>query len=460
MDAKSKNPGHAVWVVDDDPSVGELVGGAMGPKGYAVEAFSEPEHALETLQSPSQPDVAVLLTDLQLEGKSGLDLCRRICELRPDVPVVVVTAFGSMESAVAAIRAGAYDFIAKPIDLQELGLILQRAVRHRELTREVHRLRSAVLPDPEDMLGSSAGMRQVFDLMSRVATSDATVLITGESGTGKELVAKAIHGRSGRSHRAFVPVNCAAMPGTLLESELFGHTKGAFTDARSAREGLFQAAQGGTLFLDEIGEMPMEMQPKLLRALQDRAIRPVGGDAEMPVDVRILAATHRDLEAQVEAGTFREDLFYRINVVQLPLPPLRARGNDVLLLAQKFVRKYASKYGKPVTGVSGPAAQKLLDYEWPGNVRELENCMERAVTLTRFDQVMVDDLPEKVQRYQAAHLVIADDAPLPTLEDLERRYIHKVLRAVGGNKTQAAKVLGLDRKTLYRKLERIEEERA
>jgi two-component system response regulator HydG len=204
----------------------------------------------------------------------------------------------------------------------------------------------------------------------------------------------------------------------------------------------------------------MEMQPKLLRALQDRAIRPVGGDAEMPVDVRILAATHRDLEAQVEAGTFREDLFYRINVVQLPLPPLRARGNDVLLLAQKFVRKYASKYGKPVTGVSGPAAQKLLDYEWPGNVRELENCMERAVTLTRFDQVMVDDLPEKVQRYQAAHLVIADDAPLPTLEDLERRYIHKVLRAVGGNKTQAAKVLGLDRKTLYRKLERIEEERA
>ena len=446
-----------MWVVDDDPGVGELLEEALRPREWEVRSFVRAGPALEALNAAPEDDPDVLITDLQLEESSGLDLCRRLVELRPDLPVVVVTAFGSMESAVEAIRAGAFDFIAKPIDLQALGLTVERALRHRALTREIRRLRSAVIPEPEGLIGESAAMRQVTDLMGRVAGSDATVLITGESGTGKELVAKALHAQSARARQPFVPVNCAAMPGTLLESELFGHVRGAFTDARSARDGLFAAAAGGTLFLDEIGEMPMEMQPKLLRAVQDRTVRPVGGDREVPVDVRIVAATHRDLEAHVEAGTFRDDLFYRINVVQIPLPPLRQRGNDVLMLAQSFVRRYAERTGKPVTGVSGPAAQKLIDYEWPGNVRELENCIERAITLTRFDQVMVEDLPSKIQNFQSSHLVIADDAPLPTLEELELRYIHKVLRTTGGNKTQAAKILGLDRKTLYRKVERREE---
>ncbi len=299
-------------------------------------------------------------------------------------------------------------------------------------------------------------MAALYDLIERVAASESTVLVTGESGTGKELVARALHGRSPRRRGPFVALNCAAMPEALLESELFGHARGAFTDAKSARLGLLAQADGGTLFLDEIGEMPIGVQPKLLRAVQERRFRPVGSDAETAFDARILAATNRDLEAAVEEKRFREDLYYRINVIRLDLPPLRSRGTDVLLLAQHFVVAHAARAGKDVTGIAPATAEKLLAYSWPGNVRELSNCVERAVALTRYAELTVDDLPPKVRDHRAANVVVATDDPaeLVALEEVERRYILRVLEALGGNKTRAAQVLGLDRKTLYRKLDR------
>jgi len=294
-------------------------------------------------------------------------------------------------------------------------------------------------------------------LVDRVADAEVSVLVTGESGTGKELVARAVHARSRRAKGPFVAVNCAAVPETLLESELFGHVRGAFTDARESRQGLFQQASGGTLFLDEIGDMPMPLQPKLLRVLQERTVRPVGGSHEVDVDVRIVAATNRDLDEAIEDHRFREDLFFRINVVQLAIPPLRARAADVLQLAQHFTARYSARSGKPVLGISAAAAERMVTYPWPGNVRELQNCIERAVALTRYDHVAVDDLPEKVRDYRSSHVLIAGDDPteLVPMEEVERRYIRRVMDAVQGNKTAAARVLGYDRKRLYRKLGKL-----
>lgn len=445
-----------VVVVDDDPTVNDLLEYGLTPRGWDVVGFTEPEGAVAYM---TENPVDVMITDLQLAGVSGLALCAQVVEQWPSVPVIVVTGHGSMEAAVAAIRAGAYDFVTKPIDLQAMALTLQRALDHRELREEVNRLRSQVgsRGGVEELLGDSPKMERAYDLIRRVADSQATVLVAGESGTGKELVARAIHRLSGRKDGPFVAVNLAAVPSTLLESELFGHVQGAFTDARKPREGLIVKARGGTLFLDEIGEMPLDVQPKLLRVLQERRVRPVGGDSEVAVDARIVAASNQDLERMVEEGRFRDDLYYRINVVQVELPPLRERGNDVLVLAQRFVSRFAEKLDKPVHGLSSSAAQRLLDYDWPGNVRELENCIERAVTLTRFDQLTVDDLPPRVRDHTSSRLVVPTESgpdEMLTLQELERRYIQAVLTAVDGNKSRAAKVLGLDRRTLYRKLER------
>jgi transcriptional regulator with PAS, ATPase and Fis domain len=293
-------------------------------------------------------------------------------------------------------------------------------------------------------------------MVARVAATDSTVLITGETGSGKELIARAVHQRSRRAAGPFVAINCAAMPETLLESELFGHARGAFTDAKVARAGLLLQASGGTLLLDEIGEMPMTVQAKLLRVLQERTFRPVGGDKEIPLDVRIVAATNRDLEVAVEEGRFREDLFYRIHVVRIEVPPLKARGNDVLELAQHQLERFAKTAGKPVKSISSAAAERLLSYDWPGNVRELQNAIERAVALTRYEELTADDLPENVRARRDSRIVVAADDPehLPPMEEVERRYVLRVLEAVHGNKALAARVLGFDRKTLYRKMER------
>ena len=444
-----------VLIIDDERDVRELAAAFLEKEGYTTTTAETEEEGIR-LAGVLDP-LDVVLTDLKIGSGSGLEVCASVVSKRPDVPVVVMTGFSTMDSAIGALRAGAYDFLTKPFEPPALRAAIGRATSHRELSEEVKRLRREVDGPVLDfeMIGRSKAVRGVMSMIDRIGDTDTTVLVTGESGTGKELAARALHKRSGRRGR-FVAVNCAAMPGNLLESELFGHVQGAFTDAKRARKGLFMEAEGGTLLLDEIGEMDMEMQPKLLRALQERVVRPVGGSREHPFDVRIVAATNRDLEAEVKAGRFREDLFYRINVVNLHLPPLRERGHDVLRLAQAFVEKFAERTGRPVKGLSEAAAAKLLSYDWPGNVRELQNCIERAVTLARFDQLALEDLPEKVRSFQSRRVVIdADDpAEMPTLEVLERRYVHKVLEAVGGNKTRAAKVLGVDRRTLYRKLDR------
>jgi two-component system response regulator HydG len=443
-----------VLVVDDDAGMCELVSGALTKRGYGVETRNTVEAGVAALDGG---DFSLMLADLNLGQGDGLDLTRRALEKQPELPVVVFTAFGSMDAAVGAIRAGAYDFLTKPISMESLGLVVDRAIRHGSLSKEVQRLRRAVEVNDgfREIIGESPAIKRVTDLISRIASSDAGVLITGESGTGKELIARAIHERSER-RGPFVALNCAAMPEQLLESELFGHVRGAFTDAKISRAGLFVEADGGTLLLDEIGEMPLTMQTKLLRALEERKVRPVGGTREVPFDARIVAATNKDLESEVAEGRFREDLFYRINVVRIETPPLRARGNDILLLAQVFLQRASERSGKAVTGMVKEAAEKLVTYPFPGNVRELVNAMERAVALARYDQLTVDDLPQRIREHtRAAPFVTSDDPDeLLTMSELERRYIQRVLEATGGNKTRAAKILGFDRRTLYRKLER------
>ena len=441
-----------VLVVDDDAEMIALVERGLGRRGFAVETAASGDQAFAAL---ADHDVDVVITDLNMAGMSGLALTERVVANRPGLPVIVLTAFGSMEAAVGAIRAGAYDFIAKPVELDALALAVGRAVRHRQLTDELVRLRRQVAAgDDPELLGASAAMRAVLEVIARIAPTDATVAITGETGTGKELVARAIHRRSKRAAGPLVAVNCAAMPEALLESELFGHVKGAFTDARGHRQGLFVQASGGTLFLDEIGELPLALQAKLLRALQERKVRPLGSDVEVAFDVRLVTATNRDLERAIEDHGFREDLYYRISVVPLALPPLRARGGDVLLLAQRFLTATAQRFDKPVVGFTPAAAEKLASYDWPGNVRELGNAVERAVALARFDNVTVEDLPDKIRAYSPAAMVLAgaDPSALTSLEEVERRYILHVLAAVGGSRSQASAILGLDRKTLYRRL--------
>jgi len=447
-----------ILAVDDDRAMCEMIEAGLDPYGFDVVWRTRAEDALQAAEAE---DFSAVVTDLNLSTDSGLDVCRRLSELRPDLPVVVITAFGDMQSAISAIRVGARDFINKPVEMETLAHSLRRATEEHELRREVKRLTEEVRRSTGvgELVGRSSGMRKVYELISRVSDTDASVVLTGESGTGKELVARALHTESRRADGPFVAVNCAAVPATLLESELFGHVRGAFTDASTRREGLFQRANRGTVLLDEIGEMPTDMQAKLLRVLQDKRVRPVGATEEIPFDARIVAATNRDLEDDVENGRFREDLFYRLNVVRIHVPPLRARGNDILLLAQHFVERASERLQRPVKGISAEAAKKLLGYDWPGNVRQLENWMERAVTLTRFEQITPEDLPDKIRERGDTGPVDIDQEHMSTLSDIERRYIERVLSATGGNKTQASRILGLDRRTLYRKLERYEQER-
>ncbi len=442
-----------VLVVDDDKAMCELIDTTLTLKGYST-TWCQSAHEANELLHDNEFDV--VLTDVRMPGTTGLQLCQQISSTRPDIPVIVMTAFGTLDTAVATIRSGAYDFLTKPVELELLTLTIARAVEHRQLKRQIHLLEQQAKTENHfgEMLGESVPMQHLYDQMKRVSSSDASVLITGESGTGKELVARSIHKLSNRAAHPFVAVNCAALSETLLESELFGHVRGAFTDARSERKGLFMEAQGGTLLLDEMGDMPMSMQVKLLRALEEGRIRAVGSDQETQFDVRVLTATHRDLETAVEEGRFRQDLYYRINVIQLHLPPLRSRGLDILMIASHYIDQFAVSSGKKVTGITETAAEKLLSYSWPGNVRELRNVMERALALTRYDSVTIEDLPDKIRDHRGGTVFIGGDDPteLVPLEEIEQRYIEHVLQAVDQNRTQAARILGLDRKTLYRKL--------
>jgi two-component system response regulator HydG len=454
MDADGQGAGR-VLVVDDDHDLLELLDLRLSAHGYEVTTCGTAEQALDLINVGTYD---VVLADVNLPGMSGLDFCARVAADWPELSVVVMTAFSSMKAAVGALRSGAYDFLQKPLEVDALAVRLGRIVKERRTAREVERLREVVSGDRgfEGLLGTSPPMQKVFDLLERAAETDASVLVTGESGTGKELVARALHARSKRVDGPFVPVNCSAIPETLFESELFGHAKGAFTDAHADRTGLFVQAEQGTLFLDEVGEIPQMVQPKLLRALEERTVRPVGANIETKVDVRFVAATNRDLEEAVEQGRFRDDLFFRINVIHVQIPPLRARGTDVLTLAQHFLNHYAAQFSKDISALSTAAAERLMSYDWPGNVRELRNCLERAVALTRHKQVSVEDLPDRIRTHERTRLVVASENPeeLLSMEEVERRYILHVVDAVAGNKSEAAKILGLDRKTLYRKLQR------
>ena len=439
-------------LVDDDEAMCAVLAEELAGRGYAVEARSSVPAGLAALGDGA---FDVLLTDLHMHGASGLELVRAHTSLRAEAPSIVMTAFGTMESAVGAIRAGAYDFLIKPFKIDELCLVLDRALDHLALRREVLLLRDQVAasqPWP-DLIGSSEAMRRVTSLLRKVADSNANVLIQGETGTGKEVVARCLHTHGWRAQGPFLAVNCAALPEALLESELFGHVRGAFTDARADRVGLFEQANGGTLFLDEIGELPPALQPKLLRALQERRVRPIGGSAERGFDARIVTASNRDLESAVHEKVFREDLYFRVNVINVELPPLRERGGDVLELAQHFVRGCAARMDRAVEGFDTDVARRLAAYPWPGNVRELENVIERAVTLTEHRELVPSDLPDRLRAHVPAVETSAGPRLIP-LAEVERGHILRVLDAVGGHRTEAARILGLDRKTLYRKLER------
>ncbi len=457
-----------VMIVDDDISMCEVLVERLVKRGYGAQFETSGEDALCAVEEKS---VDVVVTDLNMPGISGIEFCERLVDHRPDLPVIVFTAFGSLETAVAAIRAGAYDFLTKPLDIDELTIAIDRAVERRQLGEEVKRLRRQVDRERRargEMIGESAVMRDLFAMVDRVAVTPSSVLITGESGTGKELVARALHNRSDRCDEPFVAINCAALPDNLLESELFGHVKGAFTDAREDKEGLFVQADGGTLLLDEVGDLPMSLQPKLLRVLEERTVRPVGGKGSVKVDVRILAATHRDLEKRVQEGSFREDLYFRLNVIELGLPALRERGKDILRLAQHFIDKFADRSQRDVIGLNPEAARALMQYGWPGNVRELRNYIERAVVLALREHITPEDLPAKVRgaargsvRQGTAVDILSLQARLaegtmPSMEELEAHYIEFVLKQTKGNKSQAAQILGMDRTTLYRKIERYD----
>ncbi len=451
-------PKGTILVVDDDQEMRALLCDELSELGYRVGAAARGRDALKKL---GEEDFAVLLTDLRMQGMQGLELLNEAKRDHPGTNVIIMTAFGSVESAIEAMKQGAYDYVTKPVKNEELALVVEKAVRDAMLRREVQQLRRAVREDFSfhHILGKSKPMREVFDLIRRVADSQTNVLITGESGTGKELAAKAIHFNSDRRGGPFVPVNCAASPEALLESELFGHLKGSFTDAKGDKRGLFEEANGGTLFLDEISELPVMLQAKLLRAIQEKEIRRVGSTKAVAVDVRIIAATNLSLTDEVKAKRFREDLYYRLNVIEIRMPPLRERREDIPLLVDAFLKKCAEANRKAVKGIGESALAMLLDYPWPGNVRELENVIERAVTLARGEKVMPEDLPPAVHGSRGDRKVIDDaaDRTLP-LEEVEKEYILRILDKTGGNKYQAAQLLGIDRKTLYRKLGEIAEQ--
>ena len=452
--ASGRVTGHLL-LVDDDALVCKLLEATLAKRGFHVLWTTSAEAALQRLDDG---EVEVIVSDVSMGGMSGLELCQRVAQSHPDIPVVVMTAHATLDTAVAAMRVGAHDFVTKPVDMDVLVVALERALQHRRLRTEVAQLRRTVgdVAGFGELLGTSTPMKCLYDRLEQTAISDGAVLLTGESGTGKELAARALHRGSRRRGGPFVALDCTARPEALLECELFGLQHGTTGDTHAARDGVLQRASGGTLFLDEIGDLAASIQPKLLRALQERIACPLDSERVVPFDVRVIAATSRDLESAVEEGTFRADLYFWLNVVRIELPPLRARGGDILLLAQRFLEHHASRAKKSVTGLTSATAARLLSYPWPGNVRELQNCIERAIALTLGERIDVDDLPGAVRTYDRSLISLGGDDPsdFGTLEELERRYILKVMEAVGGHRTRAARILGLDRKTLYRKLGR------
>jgi DNA-binding NtrC family response regulator len=442
-------------IVDDDLAMREMLASLFKERGCTVQEAASADRALELA---AETDFDAVLSDIRMPGRSGVELVGELRRLRPQTPVVLMTAFGTIDSAVEAMRAGAFDYITKPFEPEVVSFALDRALERRALEEENQRLRRAVDQTSAfgELIGASPAMREIFALVRKIAHSRSSVLITGESGTGKEVVARTIHYHGARAEKPFIPINCTAIPEGLLESELFGHVRGAFTGAHTSKRGLFEKADGGTLFLDEIGDLGMSLQSKLLRVLQDREIRPVGGTQSTRVDVRIIAATNKDLQREMEAGRFREDLFYRLNVIPIHIPPLRERPEDVPLLVDAFVRKHAPGERR---WFSREALARFAGFAWRGNARELENVVERALALTDHEGIGADDLPlgdggGDARRPEGDAFLQTAARRRLSLRELEDLYVDEVLVLTGGNKVQAAKILGIDRKTLYRRAER------
>jgi DNA-binding NtrC family response regulator len=438
----------SILIVDDELTIRETCSAVAEQCGMKATGVATAEEALEILEHSA---VDIVLTDLKLPQTNGVELLKQIHDGHPQVSVVVLTQYGTIESAVEVTRMGAVDYVTKPFRIEELRSRLERVARAVELQQENRLLREQLRTRPGfgGLIGVSMKMQRVYKMIEKVSQHEYPVLILGESGTGKELVAKSVHFSGPRKDRPFAPVDCSALVPTLIESELFGYVKGAFTGAMQAKQGLLEAAKGGTLFLDEIGDMPVDLQAKLLRALQEREVKPVGSTERRQINVRVIAATNRDLDSAIRAGTFRQDLYFRLNVVQVKLPPLRDRKSDIPILVTAFLEKFSESNG-PVRTISDDAMRRLIAYDWPGNVRELENAIERAVALGSGPIVHVADLPSNLQ-YSASERVPEKDEILP-LEELERRAILRTLRETGGDKLSAARMLGIGKTTLYRKL--------
>jgi DNA-binding NtrC family response regulator len=445
-----------ILIVDDEPTIREACGEVAQLTGMHPTMVATAEDAFEVLESSS---VDIVLTDLMLPHTSGLELLKRVHDMHPNMPVIVLTQYGTIDSAVAATRMGAIDYVTKPFRIEELRARLERASRAVELQQENQLLREQLRTRPGfgGLIGVSERMQRVYKTIQKVSQHEYPVLILGESGTGKELVARSVHYSGARKDRTFVPVDCSSLVPTLIESELFGYVKGAFTGALHGKQGLLEAANGGTLFLDEIGEMPVDLQSKLLRVLQEREVKPVGSTERRRIDVRIIAATNRDLEVGIKSGNFRQDLYFRLNVVQIKLPALRERKSDIPLLVTSFLDKFCDPQ-RPARTISEDAMRRLIAYDWPGNVRELENAIERAVALGSGPIVHVGDLPSSLQ-YPTSERVPEKDELLP-LEELERRAILRTLRQTTGDKLAAARILGIGKTTLYRKLKQYHMEPA
>jgi DNA-binding NtrC family response regulator len=441
---------HKILVIDDEKLQRDLLAGALEKAGYRVETASSGHDAVAMVRSEGY-DVALL--DLRMPEMDGIEALRQIRQINPETMVIVMTAYGTVETAVEAMKLGAADYLGKPLDLDEVRLVIKRALEKKMLVAENLYLRQELERTHRftSVVSESPAMQEVLSLVARVADSKATVLIVGESGTGKEVIARTIHDAGPTKDGRFVAVNCAALPETLLESELFGHEKGAFTGADRRKRGRFEVADGGTLFLDEIGDMPLGTQVKLLRVLQEHTIERLGSSEPIEVDVRIIAATHQDLKARIAEERFREDLFYRLNVVTIDVPPLRERREDILPLAELFLQKYGEGSGRGVEAISREACHLLIRYDWPGNIRELENAIERAVVLSRTGLVGVEDLP--IQLVECVQEPSSEPGDL-TLESLERQHIESVLKQTGGNLSLAADLLGIHRNTLRLKMRR------
>ncbi|WP_419661861.1 AtoC: acetoacetate metabolism regulatory protein [Desulfosarcina variabilis str. Montpellier] len=437
-----------IMVVDDEMIIRESLAGWLERDGYQVDTADSGEKALEMLAAKPYD---IMLVDIKMEGMSGLELLKIVNDRELDTAVVMITAYGSISSAIEAMKCGAVEYLLKPFDPEEIGLLIEKIIDRRDQEKENAYLRSEVKQRTrfESMIGQSQAMQQVFDLINDVAPTDSTVLITGETGTGKGLAAKAIHTCGRRSRGPFVAVNCGAIPEHLMESELFGHQKGAFTDARQTKKGRLEIADGGTLFLDEIGEISMRMQIDLLRVLEDRVFYRVGGTQPMEADFRVVAATNSDLKEAIAQGTFREDLFYRLNVISLTMPPLRTRKEDIPLLCDHFLQRFSQETNKPIQKISRPAMDEMMLYDWPGNIRELENAIERAVVVGKTLQVMPEDLP-------IACIPQHDQPSDHSLKSIEKYHIEKVLVENDWNISTSARILGIDRSTLYSKIKRYQ----